>query len=279
MTYAIQQRPPVDQHPPVPPPRPGHYRLTHVVRSEALKVLTLRSNAVILGLTVVAGLLVTGLVANANLHHGASYYIGFDPTQNSLVGLIVAGLTGGVFGALLITSEYASGTIRASMAATPRRPMLLAAKIGVAAAITVLFCEILSFVSFFLGQAVLSGGGAPSASLGSPGALRAVVVTGVVIALLALLSFGFGLILRSTAGAIAAFVGVVFVLPLVMHGISEPDLRYVPTNILTNSIMATTNQSGGIIQPLSPTLGLLLMAGYAAATVAVGAVLFVRRDA
>ena len=84
------------------------------------------------------------------------------------------------------------------------------------------FCELLSFVSFFLGQAILSGGGAPSASLGSPGAFRAVFMTGLFIALMALMSFGFGLIFRSTAAAIAAFVGVVFVLPLVMHGISEP---------------------------------------------------------
>ena len=129
-----------------------------------------------------------------------AYYFGFDPTQNSLTGLIVAGLTGGVFGALLITGEYSSGTIRATLAATPRRPILLAAKIGVAAAVTVVFCELLSFVSFFLGQAILSGGGAPSASLGSPAPLRAVVMTGVFIALMALMSFGFGLILRSTAG-------------------------------------------------------------------------------
>jgi ABC-2 type transport system permease protein len=94
------------------------------------------------------------------------------------------------------------------------------------------------------------------------------------------MSFGFGLILRSTAGAIAAFVGVVFVLPLVMHGISEPDLHYVPTQILTNSITSTVNQGpGGIIQPLPPTVGLLLMALYAAIALAAGAVLFVRRDA
>jgi ABC-2 type transport system permease protein len=94
------------------------------------------------------------------------------------------------------------------------------------------------------------------------------------------MSFGFGLILRSTAGAIAAFVGVIFVLPLAMHGISEPDLRFVPTNILTNSIMSTVKQGNGrIVSPLSPTVGLLLMAFYAAVVVAVGAVLFVRRDA
>ena len=142
------------------------------------------------------------------------------------------------------------------------------------------FCELLSFASFFLGEAILSGGGAPSANLGSPGALRAVFLTGLFIALMALMSFGFGLILRSTAGAIAAFVGVVFVLPLVMRGISQPDLRYVPTNILTNSIMSTVNQGpGGIVQPLSPVIGLLLMALYAAIALTAGAVLFVRRDA
>jgi ABC-2 type transport system permease protein len=258
----------------------GHYRVKHVVKSEILKVLTLRSTAITVGLTVIFGLLVTGLVTNAASHHSPGYYIGFDPTQNSLTGLIVAGLTGGVFGALLITGEYSSGTIRAAIAATPRRPILLVAKIGVAAAITVVFCELLSFVSFFLGQAVLSGGGAPSADLGSPGALRAVVMTGAFVALMALMSFGFGLIVRSTAAAIATFVGVVFVLPLVMRGISQADLRYVPTIILTNSIMSTVNQGpGGALRPLSPAIGLSLMAVYAALALIAGAVLFVRRDA
>jgi ABC-type transport system involved in multi-copper enzyme maturation permease subunit len=258
----------------------GHYRVKHVVKSEVVKILTLRSTAITLGLTVVAALLVTGLVANAALHHGPGYYFnGFDPTQDALTGLIVAGLTGGIFGALLITGEYSSGTIRTTLAATPRRPLLLVAKIGVTTAVTVVFCELLSFVSFFLGQAILSGGGAPSANLGSPGAFRAVFMTGLFIALMAVMSFGFGLIFRSTAAAIAAFVGVVFVLPLVMRGISEPDLRFVPTNILTNSITATVNQGGGIVRPLSPAVGLLLMFIYAAIALTVGAVLFVRRDA
>jgi hypothetical protein len=181
---------------------------------------------------------------------------------------------------LLITAEYSTGTIRATLAATPRRPIVLAAKISVTAAATVVFCELLSFVSFFLGQAILSGGGAPSATLGSPGAFRAVFMTGLFVALLALMSFGLGLICRSTAGAIAAFVGVVFVLPLVMRGISEPDLRYLPTNILTGSIMATVKQGpGGIVKPLSPGVGLLLMGIYAAIALAAGAVLFVKRDA
>lgn len=280
MTYALPDAP------------VGHYGVRHVVRSEVRKLLTLRSTAITVGITVAVDLLVTGLVANSYLHHGPGFYVGFDPTQESLTGLIVAGLTGGVFGALLITGEYSSGTIRATMSATPRRVVLVVAKVGVAAAGAMAFCEVLSFASFFLGQAILSGGGAPSASLTSPGALRAVTMTGVFIALLALMSFGFGLILRSTAGAIAAFVGVVFVLAFIMRAISQGYVRYVPTNILVDSIMATVSQgptavgpnghvgrAPAVVGPLSPAVGLLLMAIYALVPIVVGAVLFVRRDA
>lgn len=259
---------------------PGRYGLRHLAKSEIAKVVTLRSTAIAAALTAVGVLLVTGLVTNAALHHPPDYYLGFDPTDESLNGMIVAALTGGVFGALLITGEYSSGTIRATLAAAPRRPLLLATKIAVTAAFAVLFCELLSFVSFLFGQAILSGGGAPSASLASPGAARAVVMTGLFIALIALMSLGFGIIFRGTAAAIAAFVGVVFVLPLVMHGISRPTVRYLPTSILTNSIMSTVGHGpGGIDQPLSPVVGLLLMTLYAAIALAVGAALFFRRDA
>jgi ABC-2 type transport system permease protein len=260
---------------------PGHYRLKNVARSEFVKIMTLPSTAITLGVTVVVGLLVTGLVSHAATNHGPGFsYIGFDSTQLALTGLIVAGLTGGVFGALLITAEYSSGTIRTTLAATPRRPLLLAAKMSVTAAATVVFCELLSFVTFLLGEAFLSAGGAPTANLGSPGALRAVLMTGLFISLLAMMSFGFGLICRSTAGAIGCFVGVVFVLPLVMRGISEHTVRYLPANMLINSVMATVPQGpGGIVRPLSAGVGLLLMAVYTVIVLGVGAMLFVKRDA
>jgi ABC-2 type transport system permease protein len=258
----------------------GHYRIKHVARSEIAKIISLRSSAIALGLTFAACLLVTGLVSHSALHHDPGYYNGFDPTQESLTGMITVALAGGVMGALLITSEYSSGTIRSTLAAAPKRPLLLATKVAVTTALMVVFCEILSFASFFLGQAILSGGGAPSATLASSGSARAVLMTGLFIALIALMSFGFGLIFRSTAAAIAAFVGVIFVLPLVMHGISESDLHYLPTNILVNSIMSTANQGpGGPFAPVSPTVGLVLMTVYAAIALAVGAAFFVRRDA
>jgi ABC-type transport system involved in multi-copper enzyme maturation permease subunit len=288
----------------MPAAPPGHYRLKNVVRAEVVKILTLRSTAITLGITVVAVLLVTGLVSNAALGHSPPFYIGFDPTQTSLTGMIIAGLSGGVFGALIITGEYSSGTIRTSLAATPRRPVLLTAKIGVTAVAVVAFCEILSFVSFFLGQAILSGQATPTAtqlqqsgqgpigpdgrllavqfnthaSLSSPGAFRAVWMTGLFIALLALMAFGLGLIFRSTAGALAGFVGVTFVLPLVIRGISEHLVRYMPTNILVNSVMST-QPNGGPYAPLSPPIGLLVMVLYAVVALGIGVVLFTRRDA
>jgi ABC-2 type transport system permease protein len=258
----------------------GQYRIKHLARSEFAKIVSLRSTTITLGLTFAACLLVTGLVTNSALHHGLDYYhFGFDPTQESLTGMITVALTGGVFGALLITNEYSSGTIRSTLAAAPKRPLLLVTKIGVTALLFLVFCEILSFVSFFLGQAILSSGGAPTATLASSGAVGAVVMTGIFIALLALMSFGFGLIFRSTAAAIAAFVGVIFVLPLVMHGISESSVRYLPTNLLTNSVMVTVNQGQqGPFTPISPAVGLLLMTIYASIVLAAGGTFFVRRD-
>ena len=258
----------------------SHYRPKHIARSELAKIVTLRSTAITVGLTVVASLLVTGLVTHSALHHDPGYYQGFDPTQESLTGMITVALAGGVFGALLITGEYSSGTIRTTIAAAPRRMLLLTTKLAVTTVLTMVFCVVLSFLSFLLGQAILSSGGAPTATLATPGAARAVVLTGLFIGLLALMSFGFGLIFRSTAAAISAFVGVIFVLPLVMHGISESDVHFLPTMILTNSIMATMGQGQtGPFAPLTPVVGLMLMVVYTAVALAVGSVLFVRRDA
>ena len=256
------------------------YRATNVARAEAIKMLTLRSTWIMAGLTVIAALGVTVLSIHSDLHHSAGYYVGFDPTQQAIVAMLIAGLTGGVFGALLITGEFSSGTIRTSLAASPRRPLLVFAKVAETTLVTLLFFELLSFASFFLGQAILSGGGAPHADLASPGAFRAVAFTGTFVTLLTLLSFGFGLIFRSTAGAIAAFVAIVFVLPIVMRSISLSGFRFVPTSLLTNSIMTTVNSgSDQPIQPFGPSLGMGLMLLYATIAVFAGAMLFVRRDA
>ena len=195
--------------------------------------------------------------------------------------MITVALAGGVFGALLITGEYSSGTIRSTLAAAPKRPVLLATKLCVTTGLTMVFCVLLSFVSFFLGQAILSSGGAPHRHPGIAGSSTGRRLTGLFIGLLALMSFGFGLIFRGTAAAIAGFVAVVFVLPLVMHGISEAGVRYLPDQHpdQLGHVDRRPRARVGRIRPLAPVVGLALMALYAAAALAVGAALFVRRDA
>ena len=104
-----------------------------------------------------------------------------------------------------MSGEYATGTIRATLAAAPRRPLVLAAKILVFGAVTVVVAELVAFASFFLGQALLT----PPACAGRavrPGVLRAVAGTGLFLCVVGLLALGIAVLVRHTARAISAYV-------------------------------------------------------------------------
>ena len=254
----------------------GRYGLKQVIRAEAVKIATLRSTLWTLLITVAGMTVVTIISTNSVLHKSADWYQGFDPTNQSLAGLLIGILTMGVFGVMVVTGEYASGTIRPSLSAAPRRPLFLAGKVVVAGAGMLVIAEALAFACFALGQAILSGGGAPSAHFGQPGVARAVIVSGVFLALFGMLGLGLGAIIRNTAGAISAYVGVTFLLPLLLHQLAGDPVRYTPVQILANSVSATvTNHNGQV----SPTIGLLLMVAYTAAVLLAGAVMFMSRDA
>ncbi len=132
----------------------------------------------------------------------------------------------------------------------------------------------LSFLSFFVGQAVLSGA-APTATLNDPGVLRALVESAAFLGLLALFGVGIGAIIRHSAGAIATFVGCTLLLPLVLHNVAGNPSRFMPVLLLGNSVAAVVHISGAV----SSTTALLLMTLYAAIALAVGTALLVRRDA
>ena len=133
---------------------------------------------------------------------------------------------------------------------------------------------VLSFLSFFVGQAVLSGA-APTAALDGPGVLRALLESGAFLALLALFAVGIGAIVRHSAGAIASFVGCTLLLPLLVHNVAGNPSRFMPVMLLGNSVAAVVPAPGA----LSGTAALLLMALYAAAALALGGALLARRDA
>ena len=99
---------------------------------------------------------VVGLCALGTGTVSASDIIG-DPTRRSLIGIFLGQLIFGVLGVLVMSAEYGTGTIRATLSAVPRRPVVLTAKILVFGSVAVVVSEILAFSAFAVGQAILSG--------------------------------------------------------------------------------------------------------------------------
>ena len=255
----------------------GRYGFQHVVRMEWIKLRSLRSTWWTLALSAV-GAVAIGVAVGLNTTNGAE-----DLTNNALAGLLPALLLSGVLGALLMTSEYSSGMIRSTLAASPRRPLLLAAKAAMFGALALAFGEAASFIAFFAGGAALRHGIAAPA-LSQPGVLRAVVLGGASFCLLGLIGLGLGAIIRHTAATIAVYVGCLFVLPTFIGSLVHQVGVYLPIIIVGNSL-TTTQQAA--CRPgaadctpfLSAWAGLGVLALYAAVALAVGGWLFARRDA
>jgi hypothetical protein len=265
----------------------GHYGPAELLRSEWTKLRTVRSTTWTLVVTVVAvvgiGVLATAVTAAHWRSGGFDDRIGFDPTARSLAGLFLGQIAIGVLGVLAMSAEYSTGTIRATLAATPNRPLVLACKAAVFAAVALVTSEVLTFAAFLLGQQLLKGS-TPYATLGQPGVLRAVAGAGLVLVVVGLFALGLATIIRHTAGAIAAYVGTMLVLPLILQAFpasfQHDVIRYLPLVIAEN--MAATNPTatdfGGAVL-FSPWVGFLILCAYAVAVLVIGGVLLTRRDA
>lgn len=265
-----------------PQDRPsGHYGLSGILRSEWTKLRTVRSTMWTLGLTVVLAIGLGALAtAETRAHWSTMSFVErltFDPTRTSLVGVFFGQFTIGILGALVMSAEYGTGTIRATFSAIPRRPLVLVAKAIVFGAIALVVSEILAFCAYFLGQALL-GAPAVHTTISSPGALRAVVGSGLYLCVLGLFSLGIATIVRHTAGAISTFIGVLLVLPLIVaalpSSIGNPIQRFLPAHIGQAIVSAHTGPHS-----FAPWPSLLLLCGYTIAVLLIGGFLLVRRDA
>jgi ABC-2 type transport system permease protein len=220
-----------------PAPIPAHRSgFAGVMLAEWTKIRSVRSTVWTLITFVVVSLgltaLFTWLTLNA-LNNGRgdarSSGIVTDPVNFILgTGLGLGQLAICVLGALVITSEYSSGAIRASLLAVPRRYPMMLAKGLVFAALVIVVGEIVAFVSFFIGAALVNGrvvtgqltaGGHVSTvhrtitvALSQPGVLRAVVGSGLYLTVLGLFALAIGALIRHTAGAITAVIGMVLVI-------------------------------------------------------------------
>ncbi len=258
---------------------PG-YGFRSAARMEWLKLGSVRSTAWI-GLVFAAGMIGLAVLVMGHQHWAALSAADravFDPTEMSFAGLAIGQLAFGVLGALVITSEFSSGMIRATLAAVPSRPLLLAAKAAVTGAVTLAAGEVLAFGAFAAGQAVL-GAPAPHAALGQPGVLRAVLMAGAYPALVALIAVGLGAAIRHTAGAISAVAGILFVLPLILvplgTSVQNSVGQFLPMLIAENSLTAVKP----VPHSLAPGAGLAVLCGYAVIALAAGGWALARRDA
>jgi ABC-2 type transport system permease protein len=198
-------------------------------------------------------------------------------TEVSLFGLILGQLVIAVLGALAITSEYSTGMIRTSLSVMPRRGVWLGAKAAVFAAVALATGLVTSFVSYFLGQAILSTEHINS-TLGQPGVLRAVVGGGLFLAVCGMLSFGLGAVLRHTAGAITASIALLFVLYVLTGFLPESWANHIDKWMPFNAGSAIWQHASASVM-FSPWTGFAVFCGYAAIALAGGIFLFRRRDA
>jgi ABC-2 type transport system permease protein len=133
----------------------------------------------------------------------------FDPTAVSLTGVQLAELAVGVLGVLVIAGEYATGTIRTSLAAVPRRLPLLWAEAVVVAGATLLLCLPAALAAFLIGQSILSGQQL-NIALNAPGVARAVAGSALYLSAIGLLGLALGALVRNTAGAVSALFAILF---------------------------------------------------------------------
>jgi hypothetical protein len=251
-----------------------------IVRAEWLKLRTLRSNWLLVGLAALAILALGPLISLAN---GYSAQGDSDPTtltQISLVGLTLAQLLLAVFAVLSATNEYATGLIRASLTANPRRPVLFAAKTAVTGAIVLVLGVVGAVISFQISMAVDRSSTYASAapSLATPGVARGVVFAGLYLMLLALIAHGFGWLLRSTAGAIASVFGLLLVLPVIL-AVVPVQLLHDIGQWLPAQAMSDMESPSRDAQAHTAVVAMLVMIGYAAASLAAGAARLLRSDA
>lgn len=264
-----------------PTTAPKEVTQARVIVSEWTKLRSLRSTIFSLLAAVVFIIGLAILVPSVTVAHwpphDAREAAGFDPTSRSLAGIFLAQLAVGVLGVLLITGEYATGMIRATLAAVPARLPVLWAKAVVFAAVTLAVTVPSVVVAFLIGQSILKGKDLQTA-LGDPGVLRAVIGSALYLAVVGLLGLGLGALLRNTAGAISALFGVLFVLPIIVRFLpsswSDPIDKYLP---------GTVGEAVTHVHPdptaLAPWTGFALFCGYAAIVLLAAAVRLRRRDA
>jgi ABC-2 type transport system permease protein len=132
-----------------------------------------------------------------------------------------------------------------------------------------------TLIAFVVGESIFKGRHI-NIAFSHPGVARAVIGAALYLTVVGLFGLGLGAIVRNTAGGIATFAGIMFVLP--------PLMNVLPTswnNAASPYLPLAAGQTIMSITPgnhLRPWVGFALLCGYAAAALVIASILLVRRD-
>lgn len=249
-----------------------------VLLSEWTKIRSVRSTvwtlATALVVTVGLGMLICLLIRNTFDDLSAHDRMTFDPTLTSFAGTSLGQLAMIAFGVLVVSGEYSTGMIRASLAAVPRRGLLMFAKVAVATALALAVGMATSFLTFLLGQAVL---GSHRTNLGEPNVLRAVFGGGLYMGLIALFAMGAAWMLRSPMLSFGVLIPFFFMISSILANVSATEKlgRYLPDQ--AGSWIMSVVDTGD--RPYGPWAGLGIMVLWVVAALLGGYLVLRRRDA
>jgi ABC-2 type transport system permease protein len=255
--------------------------MTGVLAGEWTKVRSLRSMS--LGMLLALGM-GAGFGALTSYAAGRDYAglspqarAAFDPAASSLRVYLSVQLVLGILGVLTVTSEYASGTIRASLSAVPRRARLLAAKVAVFTVCALVLGQLVAVLAFLAGQPMIAAQGAPSTTLGAPGVLTAVTGAGLVMTAVGVLGIALGVLTRSTTVGLITVAFLTVLVPSFIPALPEPLSstlgRYWPTTAAAQLTKVVPDAGA-----LDGWAGLALLVALVAAALTAAFVVFQKRD-
>jgi ABC-2 type transport system permease protein len=254
-----------------------------VIVSEWTKFRSLRSTrwsmGVALLLTIALPMIGAVITDTHWAHMSASDRAGRHPLDIALFGARLGQLAIGVLGVLMISSEYSTGMIRASLGAVPKRLPVLWGKVGVFGFVTFLLMLPAVLIAFFGSQAILNDHDhILQISFSHGGVARSVVGAALYLTVVGVFAFSMGAITRNTAGGIAAFAGIFFVIPPLMNVLptnwNNAISKYLPSNAGADVFSLTHGPND-----LGPWTGFGVFCAYTAVAAAIAAILLVRRDA
>jgi ABC-2 type transport system permease protein len=180
------------------------------VHAEWMKFWSVRSTFWSTAMLFVLGAGLTVLVCATSAEWLASSDADESPAAFLTWGMMFAQITAIALGTLIVTTEYGTGMIRATLAASPRRGSVLTAK-AVVLSLTLLVAGTVTAFAGYLGGNWFFDRQGIGIGLSEDGVLRAMVGSGLYLAGLGLFAMAVGLLIRHTAAALSIVLALVFV--------------------------------------------------------------------